>query len=82
MVEPIKTDEPLPQGVGDPVATKPAHPGFYTGEDPVEWARNRAALYRYHNIQLREQNSASAEPLIAANEREIAMFEALLARIK
>lgn len=77
MVEPLKTGGPLPQGVGD-APTEPKHPGFYQGDDAVEWAKNKIALLQHVSFHLRQQKSPAADPLISANEHEAQMLQHLL----
>lgn len=73
MAAPIKAV--IPPNVGDKRPPEPRHPGFYTGSDPKEWARNKAAQLRYITAGLRA--IASGQGLLDANEREITMLEAL-----
>ena len=44
----------IPPGVGDKVPPEPRHPGFYTGDDPYQWAQNKIACLRHVNIGLRK----------------------------
>lgn len=82
MATPIAPTGPLPKGVGDEPPPALVHPGFYTGDDPIEWAKNRAAICRYNAAQLRSQKSDAARPLIEHNEREEKMFSTLLQKVK
>jgi hypothetical protein len=76
MATPISKGGPL-----DKPQAKAVHPGFYKGDDAVEWARNQAALRRHQLVTMREGMYADT-PVVQQSmvgiEAEAAMFEALV----
>lgn len=77
MVDPISAGGP---DTG-PADEKPPlrHPGFYTGEDYVEWAKNRIACLDYNSAVF--ASTPKLEPvqrqMLDQNNKELAMMKAL-----
>lgn len=80
MVDPIAPGGPDP-GLNPAQPEKPPlrHPGFYKGDDAVEWAKNKIALMKYNSATIRGTPKLSPvhEQMLAENDRELNMMMAL-----
>ncbi len=55
------------------------HPGFYVGDDYVEWTKNKIALLNYNSAALRDVPKLQPvqQQMLDTNNRELAMMNAL-----
>lgn len=73
MAKPISMGGPL-----DEPAKQPVHPGFYTGDDPVRWAKNQADCRRFILQYQLTGDSAVHAAHRASVAKEAAMFDELV----
>lgn len=86
MATPIRQEAPpMPLSTGARIPDAPAHPGFYKGDDPVEWARNRLAIIRYQCASMRAGayvDSPAIQARLEHLDAEGRMFDGLLKRVR
>ena len=73
--------DPIAPGGPDMGQEKPPihHPGFYIGDDAVEWVKNKIALLKYNSDVLRGTPKLAPvqQQMLDQNNRELSMMMAL-----